>query len=278
MNAMPPPYIERTKEKFPLLSKGLKKVADQLLADPIPFAIHPAKKVGSIIGVSETMVIRFCYEIGYPGFSDLQKELRQNLLNLNQDIGKSEEHLPSLHRVAARMAEDIPRIKTNVEELDPAAMEQAIETIIDSERVIVAGYYHSFSFAHWLSFNLNYILGNACLYRPETDPFLPMASDQKTSIVLFSFFRYAAEITRLAEEAKQKGIRIIVITDSRVSPAAELADIVIPLNVAHQKAFLSKGPVTLSFINAMLTEISERVETRGLIQPSNKFFIKDVEV
>ena len=52
-------YEKRAKEEFPNLTKGLKKVANHLLTDPMVFAIHPVKKVGEIIGVSETMVIRF---------------------------------------------------------------------------------------------------------------------------------------------------------------------------------------------------------------------------
>lgn len=266
-------YIDKTKGKFPSLSKGLKKVADQLLSDPIPFAIHTAKKVGSIIGVSETMVIRFCHEIGYPGYSDLQKELRESLLDFNNSPLTSDREAENPFSI--RMEEDLQRIKTNAQNLESDDIEKAIELIINSDKVIVAGYYHSFSFAHWLSFSLNYILGNASLYRPASDAGLFDLPPKKSCLVIFSFFRYAIDMVRLAEEAKEKGIQIITITDSCVSPVADIADIVIPISNNYQKSFLAKGPITLSLINAMLAEIIERVENRGSIQPSYKYFVKE---
>ncbi|WP_298830940.1 MurR/RpiR family transcriptional regulator [uncultured Planococcus sp.] len=271
-------YIEKTKEKFPSLSKGLKKVANELLNEPLSFAIHPAKKVGSIIGVSETMVIRFCHEIGYAGYSNLQKELRQIFLDLEEsDLQQRKDDTALPHSFTFHMKGDINRIKDNLNHLDEETLEKAIQKILTSEKILVAGYYHSFAFAHWLSFNLNYILGNASLYRPETDTGLLNFPAKKSCIIIFSFYRYAVDTIHLAEEAKQQGIPIIAITDSRVSPVAELADIVIPLKVNYQKTFLAKGPVTLSFINAMLLEIIERGETHGTLQQTYKYFVKDEE-
>lgn len=269
-------YVEKTKKKFPELSKGLKKVADELLTEPLSFAIHPAKKVGAIIGVSETMVIRFCHEIGYAGYSDLQRELRSIFLDLKKTESKQQIGETALVQSFARhMSGDIHRIQDNLDQMDEETLEKAIQKILTSEKILVAGYYHSFAFAHWLSFNLNYILGNASLYRPETDTGLLNLPAEKSCIVIFSFYRYAVDTIALAKEAKEKGIPIITITDSRVSPVAEFADIVIPLKVNYQKAFVAKGPVTLSFINALLMEIIERGESQGSLQPTYKYFVKD---
>lgn len=271
-------YIRMTKEKMPTLTKGLKKVAEYLLADPMIFAIHPAKKVGKIIGVSETMVIRFCNQIGYSGYSKLQKDVRQNLLNLNSDA-KQSTGLDSIHskKFVHSIADDISLLNQNINHIDEEGMEEAIELIINSEKVIVAGYYQSFSFAHWFSYNLNLAKGNAFLYRPENDAgFLDFWSEN-TCLVIFSFFRYAMDTIRMAEEAKNKGIKIIAITDSWASPVTEYADIVISLITSERKQLLNKGPVTMSFMNSMLFEIIHRMEDWGKIQPTYKYFIKDGE-
>lgn len=271
-------YVEKTKQKFPELSKGLKKVADELLTEPLSFAIHPAKKVGAIIGVSETMVIRFCHEIGYAGYSDLQKELRHIFLDLEKTgPQKKMGETAIMQSFSQHMMGDVHRIQDNLEQLDEETLEKAIQKILSSEKILVAGYYHSFAFAHWLSFNLNYILGNASLYRPETDAGLLNLPADKSCLIIFSFYRYAVDTITLAKEAKEKGIPIITITDSRVSPVAEFADIVIPLKVNYQNSFVAKGPVTLSFLNALLMEIIVRGENQGSLQPTYKYFIKDEE-
>lgn len=274
---MDPIYLKKTKEIFPTLTKGLKKVADHLLSEPMTFAIHPAKKVGEIIGVSETMVIRFCNTLGYTGFSALQKELRQQLLYLNEN--PNEELISEscdANSFAKNMKNDIRNLEKNIEDLESESMETTVETILDSEKVVVAGYYHSFTFAHWFYFNLNYALGNASLYRPENDAGLLDLLPKKACIVIFSFYRYALDTIRLAEEAKIKGIKVICITDSRVSPVAEYADIIIPINIG-KKTLFNKGPVTISLINSILFEIMLRVEKRGKIKSTYKYFIKDGE-
>lgn len=274
---MTPIYIKKTKQCFPDLTKGLKKVADYLLADPIVFAIHPAKRVGTIIGVSETMVIRFCNSIGYKGYSLLQKDIRKHLLDLNHNaLADSTKKDHTSNNFTNSLHRDINNIHKAVENVEIEQLETIVNTIINSEKVLIAGYYHSFTFAHWLYFNLNYTMGNASLYRPETDAGLLDLLPKKSCIIVFSFYRYALDTIRLAEEAKNKGIKVITITDSRVAPITEFADIIVPIHMTNNSLF-DKGPVTLAVVNSILYEIIQQVKDRGKIHTTFKYFIKDGE-
>lgn len=266
-------FLQKTEMQFPNLTDGLKKVADGLLSDPMMFAIHPAKKVGEILNVSETMVIRFSRSIGYAGFSSLQKEIRQYLLEFKQDTVKKD---TTVNAFTKSFYQDITMIERNLDKLNNELLNILINTMIRSNRIIIAGYHHSFTFAHWMYFNLNYILGNAILYQPETDAGLLDLPPEKKCIIIFSFYRYALDTIRLAEVAKKKGIKVIAFTDSRVAPIVDFADIIIPITT-NQHHFFSKGPVTLAYINAILIELIERVEKIGKVQSTYKYFIKDVE-
>ncbi|RYG72450.1 MurR/RpiR family transcriptional regulator [Lentibacillus cibarius] len=273
---MEPSFIEETNKHFSTLTKGLRKVGDYLLSDPMIFAIHPAKKVGQIIGVSETTVLRFCNTIGYTSYNILQKDVRKYLLDLNQrPIDGLEENIET-NNLAESMKVDINNLKGTIEHLYLEEIENAIETIIDSERITVAGYYQSFTFAHWLYFNLNYVLGNVSLYRPENDAGILDILPKKSCVIIFSYYRYALDTIRLAEEAKNKNIKVIAITDSRVSPIVKYADTVLTINISN-KSLINKGPITLSLINALLNEVIQRVKERGKIRFTYKYLIKDGE-
>ncbi|MGM8212406.1 MurR/RpiR family transcriptional regulator [Virgibacillus sp. W0430] len=274
---MEPFYIRSTKEKFSILTKGLKKVGDYLLTDPFVFAIHTAKKVGSIIGVSETTVLRFCNEIGYDGYSTLQKDVRKFLLNLNQRAAVETDHESVDGRFAQSIAVDMKNLKTTIDHLDENTMEEAVNRIVNSEKIMVVGFYQSFTYAHWCYFNLNYILGNVLLYRPEADAGLLDLMPKNACIILFSYYRYALQTIQLAEEAKNKGIKIISITDSLVSPIAQFSDVVISINAYH-KSLIDKGPATISVINALLFECMQQVKDRGKIKGTYKYLIRDGEV
>ncbi len=272
---MRPQYLMKTEEMFPQLTKGLKKVAEYFMNDPIIFAIHPAKKIGEFLNVSETMVIRFCKAIGYE-FSDLQKDIRKDLvlLNSNQLFGQ---HADSDNNFSNYMNEDITLMKKNQTKLNKDVLDQAVTTILNSEQIVVVGFYQSFAFAHWLFFNLNHTLGNAILYRPESDARLLDRLPEKSCLIVYSFFRYAIDPIKLAEHAKKKGIPVIAITDSKVAPITEFADTVIVVHVGNDFSFFRIGPVTFSVTNTILEEIVHRVKSFDFIPNAFNYFIKDVK-
>lgn len=272
---MAPEYILRTKNAFPSLTKGMKKVADALIAEPITFAIHPAKKIGSIIGVSETMIIRFCRSVGYEGFSQLQEEIRKDMMEFNPDPFQEPMDQDSNPFVKS-VKDDIGIIQANLQNLDKDVLPSIVKNIIHSERVIVVGYYQSHAFAYWLFFNLNYITGNAYLYRPEIDARLLDVTPQNSCVIVFSFYRYAMDTIRFVKEAKEKGLTVIAITDSPVSPIIKFSDHTVLINLSNA-SLLRKGPVTLAITNSIMTEVVNQVEQAELTGATYKYFIKDGE-
>lgn len=271
-------FILNTKNNFPNLTKGLKKVGDSLLSNPSIFATHSSKQIGEIIGVSETMVIRFSKSIGYDGFYTLQKDVINYLLTeSNSKIDDLYEENNGLNNFEEYMTRDVNLLNNNIKALNTEQLETIVETFLKSERIVIAGYYQSFSFAHWLFFNLNYTMGNASLYRPETDALVFEHLPKDSCVVIFSFSRYALDTIRFAEDAKKKGIKVIAFTDSRVSPIMEHADVVVLVEVGT-KPLLEKGPVTLSIINSILSEVINRWSKNTITETEKfKYFLNDDE-
>lgn len=277
---MEPKYLVETKAKYDSLTKGLKKVADNLIADPMTFAIHPAKQSGKVIGVSETMIIRFCNEIGYKGFRDFQRDVREYLLNSMQDM-------PVLNNenfenpLLKSMVMDVTHLKRNIDQLDTLVIKQVVEKIISSEKKVVVGHYQSFSFAHWLFIHLQYLVGDTILYRTEEDFQLIEQLPKESVVIAFSFFRYATDTLKLAEKAKKRGLTVIAITDTKAAPIAEFADIVIPLVFQRNMGTIHKSPITMSVLNAILFEIINIIEKDGesksLSDKDYKFYISEGE-
>jgi len=268
-------YVISTKKEFPNLTKGLKKVGDSLLNNPSIFATHSSKKIGEIIGVSETMVIRFSKSIGYEGFNNLQKDVLNHLLTTTNNNNESlKEESNSSNYFGEHITRDINLLNSNINALDIEQLEVIVATFLKSERIVIAGYYQSFPFAHWLFFNLNYTLGNASLYRPETDALVFDYLPKNSCVIVFSFSRYAIDTIRFAEDAKNKGVKVIVFTDSRLAPIVDYADVVILVEVGNN-SLLEKGPVTLSIINSILSEVMKRADKTVAETDMFKYFIND---
>ncbi|HEX8628242.1 MAG TPA: SIS domain-containing protein, partial [Catenuloplanes sp.] len=61
--------------------------------------------------------------------------------------------------------------------------------------------------------------------------------------------RYPREALDVLRECRDAGLKVVVITDSAVSPAAELADIVLPAAVGAQLVFdLHTAPMALAMV------------------------------
>jgi DNA-binding MurR/RpiR family transcriptional regulator len=261
-------YYERTKESYPNLTKGLKKIAEALLSNPIIFATYSAKKSAETLDASETMVIRFCKAIGYHGYRELQLDVQHSMLSLKRDsdISKKNNSFESIMKVDA---ENIQQATSNI---DWGVAEQIVEKLLSAKEIKIVGYYQSYSYAHWFSYTLDGLLNKVSLHRPDTDTGIKHKG-KEYCVVIFSYFRYALESIRIAEEAKANGNTVIIITDSALSPISHLGDYVLSIQVA-QKSILEKGPVTFSLLNSILLHMAQKIEMLEAVNPVSRYYIK----
>ena len=58
-------------------SKGQKRIGSYILENYDKAAFMTASKLGSLVGVSESTVVRFAAELGYDGYPSMQRALRR---------------------------------------------------------------------------------------------------------------------------------------------------------------------------------------------------------
>lgn len=79
------------------MSKGHKRITDYITENYDKAAFMTAAKLGDAVGVSESTVVRFAFELGFSGYPQLQKTL--------QEVVKS--RLTSVQRMEAAGGEDM---------------------------------------------------------------------------------------------------------------------------------------------------------------------------
>lgn len=269
--------VEKINQNYSNFTKGLKQVGDSYMLDPFIFATHPAKKIGEQLGVSESMIIRFCVEIGYKGFKDFQKDVQLNLLNVSIENGEIQ-NIDESSDILKSMQQDINHLQMNMKSIDENMLKTFVDEIIKAKKRLVVGYYHSSVFAHWLYINLRHYIHETILYRAEDDVELVESLPEGSVVIIFSFFRYSKSSINIARDAKERNLKVISITDSPFSPIVDYSDLTIPLKFTKNKGTLHKGPITISFINALLFEVLKRSEVgTGLSQNSRKFYVNQID-
>ncbi len=256
---------ERIRAVYSSLSKGQKKIANAVLNDYDKVAYLTAARLGDLVGVSESTVVRFADELGFEGYSQFQlavQELVRIKLTPNQRIEITKQRIGHGDVIDNAMESDISKIKYTLEHLDRRSFSDAVDAILFAKNIYITGARSSEPLARLLSYNLSLIFDNVKLVVPTSsaEVFEQMYSVSEDDVVIaFSFPRYSSKMINGIRFARRKDAKVIVFTDSEVSPIAEFANCVL-IAQSDMASFMDSLVAPLSIINAIVIEITSRRE------------------
>ena len=255
----------RIKNLYSTLSKGQKKIANAILNDYDKAAYMTASKLGGMVGVSESTVVRFANELGFEGYSEFQRavqELVRTKLTPNQRIEVTKQRLGSGDIIEKVMESDISKIRYTLDRIDRETFFGAVDSILSAKNIYVMGARSSESLARVLNYNLSLIMDNVKFVQPTStaEVFEQMFSISEDDVLIaFSFPRYSSKMVSAVKYARQNGSRVVVFTDSEISPLAEHATSLITAQ-SDMASFMDSLVAPISIINAIIVEITRRRE------------------
>ena len=256
---------ERIRAVYATLSKGQKKIANAVLYEYEKVAYLTAAKLGELVGVSESTVVRFADELGFEGYSQFQlavQELVRIKLTPNQRIEITKQRIGRGDVIDNVMESDISKIKHTLEGLDRQAFSDSVDAILGAKNIYIMGARSSEPIARLLSYNLSLIFDNVKLVVPTSsaEVFEQMYSVTSDDVVIaFSFPRYSSKMINGVKFARQKEATVVAFTDSLVSPIAEYAGSLL-IAQSDMASFMDSLVAPLSIINAIVIEITTRRE------------------
>jgi DNA-binding MurR/RpiR family transcriptional regulator len=250
--------INTIQSQYPKFSKGQKLIAQYIISNYDKVAYMTACKLGEVVGVSESTVVRFANVLGYSGYPKLQlalQELTKNKLTTVQrvDMVKYSDDTSILNKV---LKSDVENIKTTLEQIDESAFKDASNKLLNARKIYVLGMRSSFTIAQYLGFYLDLILENVHIIRMDIgDAFEQIIKlNEDDVIIAISFPRYSKKSYQVCNYAKEKGANIISITDSLSSPVASIANNVL-LVKSDMASFVDSLVPALSVCNALIVSI-----------------------
>ena len=211
-------------EKYAKMSKSHKKIAGFVKEHYDQAVFMTAAKIGSILDISESTVVRFAFGLGFDGFPDFQSTLAdwvKNKLNTVSKMGVKYGGSSQSEILVDVLQADMEKIGDTIEQVDPIAFETAVDSIISAKTVYVVGLRTCEPLADFLSFYLNMILGNVVVLRTTSasEMFEQMIRiDENDVLVGISFPRYSMRTLKAMEFANDRNAKVIAITDSPHSP------------------------------------------------------------
>ena len=216
--------ITRINEYYNKMSKGQKAISAFIYDHYDQAVFMTAAKLGDTVGVSESTVVSFASYIGYSGYPEFQKDLEewvQNKINSVQKIDAKYGRSTQSEIVTSVLNADIEKITDTIDNLDPAAFETAVDTILGARNIYIMGIRSCAPLADFLHFYLNMIRGNVILLRTTSvsETFEQMIRiDENDAMIGISFPRYSMRTLKAMEFANDRNAKVIAITDTVHSP------------------------------------------------------------
>jgi len=250
-------------EKFNKLSKGQKLIANYIINHYDKAAFMTAAKLGNVVGVSESTVVRFASELGFDGYPKLQKvlqELIKSKLTPVQRLEVSSNRIGEDNILKSVLQSDMEKIKITLEEIDQEAFNKVVESLLNARKIYILGVRSSATLASFLGFYFNIIFDNLRLVHTNSvsEMFEQIMKATVGDVVIgISFPRYSKRTIKAMKFVKSQGATTIAITDSKESPLAENADLLLTAR-SDMASFADSLVAPLSVINALIVAISMR--------------------
>ena len=208
----------RINESYSKLSKGQKLLATYITDNYDKAVFLTAAKLGEVVGVSESTVVRFAMHLGYRGYPEFQsalEELVRNKLNSIQRMEVTYGRISQSKILESVLKSDAEKINSTLEKIDQAAFEMAVDTILNAKHIYIIGIRSCAPLASFMAFYFTLMFENVRLIQTSSSSeiFEQMVRIGKEDVIIgISFPRYSMR-TLKAMDAK-----VITLTDSVHSP------------------------------------------------------------
>ena len=255
--------ISRIEESYPSMSKSHKVIADYILENYEIAAYLTAARLGEETGISVSTVVRFASTMGFEGYPEFQQALRETIkgkLTTPQRIEVSLSQISNDEIIDRVLTKDIDMIKDSLANISREDFKKATETINSAKKIYIIGVRSSASLASFMYFYFKMIFTNVRLIssNSESEMFEEIIKISPDDVcIALSFPRYSKQVYNVLSFARDKGAKIVAITDNENAPIASFADHVL-IAKSEMTSFMDSLVAPLSIINALMLSVARQ--------------------
>jgi DNA-binding MurR/RpiR family transcriptional regulator len=264
------------------LTPAQRRIATHIVEHGAETAFLSSVELAEQTGVSQPSVTRFATALGFSGYSDLQRTIR--------DIVRADDSRRPVDMPQNKMQSAVNRSVSNLMALndllsDLTALNEAAE-LLASSPVLVYGCRSSAAFAAHFAYFGRKIHPDLRLASGATTVVLEQLAEARLAgaqsllaVILPRYPREAAEVLRFASST---GTRVVLVTDSVASPLAEHAEIVLAAAVNPELVF-DTAVAPLQLLGSLLEAIADvdsvqsrhRLDELEMLASDEYFYLSD---
>ena len=250
-------------EQMSGFSKGQKRIGSFILDNYDKAAFMTASKLGKMVDVSESTVVRFAAELGYEGYPAMQKVLQEMIrskLTAVQRMEVSNDRIAGHDLLPLVMQSDMEKLRMTMEEISKEDFAAAVDAIVAAKRIYILGVRSANTLSTFLSFYFHLVFEDVRHVQTSlaSEMFEQLLRVGPEDVVIgISFPRYSTRTVRAMEFARDQGATVIAVTDSELSPLAETASYKL-LAKSDMASFVDSLVAPLSVLNALIVAVGRK--------------------
>jgi DNA-binding MurR/RpiR family transcriptional regulator len=255
MGARPADYEalkDAISREYPRLSKQLQAIARFALEQPNDLALNTVAAIAERVGVQPSSLIRFANALGFAGFSEMQRLFRSHLV-ARSGVSSYRERIARLRARGKEggttppevlhgfVADSIHGLERLEEAIRAADLRAAVKLLAGAQTTHVIGLRRAFPVAAYLAYALGQLEVRTQLLDGAggmNREFARMAG-RRDLLIAVSFRNYTPETVDIAAECRSRGVPVISITDTPLSPLVRSATVAFELGDDSGRPFRS---------------------------------------
>ncbi|KJK22551.1 RpiR family transcriptional regulator [Burkholderiaceae bacterium 16] len=265
-------FLASMQAGFPSLSKQLKTIAQYVEKNRERLVLDGVHDVARHCGVQPSAIIRFAKHFGFSGFSQMQALFRDSAarqLAPNRDyqdrvrdlIRASEGPLSATGIAQEVIAGSIESLEALQRGVTDTLFDEAVELLVQAPSIWLAASRRAFPVGAYLAYALQHtgkpIQWLNGLGQMQQGQLRALKPDDV--MIAVSFEPYAQETLLAVREAAERGARILAISDSPLSPLADHARVLLPVQDGATFGFRSLTS-TLCLAQSLFMALAYRLE------------------
>lgn len=258
-------------ERYDGMSKTHQRIGEYLTQNPNDVAVMSVNAIAETCGIHASSFVRFAQSLGYSGFKDLQTlfqkrlssaapgfEARLRALEAELTGQGDKEHSTILGELVVR---DVASLQDLLASIPPDHIDAAVRMMDKAKTIYLAGQLRSSPVVFLLHYILT-MLGKPAVLLDDSGglaTYRARLMTDKDLLFAVSFRFYATEVVTITEEAKDRGIPILAITDSTLSPLAKSADLLFSVP-EHAYTFSRSLAAPMCLAQALATALAAKMQ------------------
>lgn len=257
--------ISVIKRILPELSPRLKTVAKYIVDHPSDFGLDPIRETARKCGVSTFTLVRMAHQLNFAGFDELREPFRHALVSASElqdrpDWVDGLRERGEMGRIQAEAAANtLAIVQRSLENQNPDQMERVIEILLEADTVYLTAVRASYALAYYLNYIGRMALPSLRLIPSNINSAIDELNEAGPgdALIAISFTPYSRETIEACKFARNRGVKLIMISDSDVISSEFTPDETLIASVISTHYFGSYSGA-MAIIESMLALLVKR--------------------